>query len=200
MPSYDVILSDPPWFYNRRAGFGYSRKRLPEGKKPKFGGGAGNHYPLMKDAEIAALRSLLDEWAAENCALFLWATCPRLDSAIATLKAWGFRFCTVAFVWEKINRTNGGPLYNPGYYTASNAELVLLGRRGSMPPERRMLQQIVKTTRREHSRKPDEVRQLIEAMYPNARRLEMFARESVDGWDAWGNEAMQHGLKLAPLR
>lgn len=193
MPTYDVILSDPPWFYNSR-GAGYelmkSRRTYKHGPgRTKFGGGAEKHYALMKDEKLLALKPMIDNWAARNCALFMWATCPRLDSAITLIKGWGFRYCTVAFVWEKVNKTNGDTTKNPGYYTASNAELVLLGCRGSMRPQQAMIRQIVKGPRQAHSKKPDEVGQRIVAMYPNARRLEMFARERVDGWDAWGDEA-----------
>lgn len=162
----------------------FHRNYLPT----RFGGGAEKHYALMRDSEILALRPLLDDWAAENCALFLWATCPRLDSAIEIVKGWGFRFCTVAFVWEKVNRTDAQPIFNPGYYTASNAELVLLGCRGSMRPDRPMMQQIIRAPRAKHSQKPNGVRLRIEEMYPNAQRLEMFARERALGWDVWGNE------------
>lgn len=186
---YDVIYSDPPWFYNSRKA-GNERNYLPT----KFGGGAEKHYPLMRDAEILALRPMLDGWANPNCALFLWATCPRLDSAIEILKGWGFRFTTVAFVWVKRAKTNS-LIFNPGYYTASNIEVVLLGVRGTMRPDRPMIQQVVEGPRREHSRKPDEVRRRIEAMYPNAQRLEMFAREHVDGWDTHGNE-LESDLEL----
>jgi len=183
-PKYDVILSDPPWFYNSRKA-GNERNY----RETRFGGGAEKHYQLMKDAELLAMRPQIDQWAADNCALFMWATCPRLDSAIELIKGWGFRYCTVAFVWEKVNKGNGDTTKNPGYYTASNAELVLLGCRGSMRPEQPMIRQIVKGPRREHSRKPDEVRERIEQMYPAAKRIELFARQRVAGWDAWGLEA-----------
>lgn len=179
---YDVIYSDPPWFYNSRKA-GNERNYLPT----KFGGGAEKHYPLMKDDAILALRPMLDDWAAKSCALFLWATFPRLDSAIVILKGWGFRYATVAFVWVK-RAKNNGLIFNPGYYTASNAEVVLLGVRGTMRPDRPMLQQIVEAPRKRHSEKPNEVRLRIEEMYPNARRLEMFARQRVPNWGTWGNE------------
>lgn len=189
---YDVIYADPPWFYNsRKASYERWKATRPEkggAYRTRFGGGAERHYPLMRLEELLAMRPRIDQWAAANCALFMWATCPRLDSAIALIKGWGFRYCTVAFVWEKVNRTNGQPIFNPGYYTASNAELVLLGCRGSMRPARPMLQQIIKSPRREHSRKPDEVRLRIEEMYPQARRIEMFARRRYEGWDSWGLE------------
>jgi len=179
---YNIIYSDPPWHYN-------SRKAGVERKDPtRFGGGAEKHYALMSDAELLALKPQIDDWAASSCALFMWATCPRLDSAISIIKGWGFRFCTVAFVWEKINKGNGDTTKNPGYYTASNVELVLLGCRGSMRPEQPMIRQVVRGPRQQHSRKPEEVRSRIEQMYPAAKRIEMFARERAVGWDAWGLE------------
>jgi N6-adenosine-specific RNA methylase IME4 len=187
---YDVIYADPPWSYN-------SRKAGAERKdKTKFGGGAEKHYPLMTDTEILAMRPMVDNWTATNCALFLWATCPRIDSAIDVLKGWGFRYCTVAFVWVKRTAANG-LIYNPGYYTASNAEVVLLGCRGSMRPDKPMIQQVVEAPRRAHSQKPDEVRRRIEAMYPGALRLELFARTVSPGWDAWGNE-IDDGKEILP--
>ena len=190
---YDVIYADPPWWYNKRA---QSYEQWRDGRQTKtgvnrtrFGGGAEKHYKLMKDDELIALRPLIDDWANQNCALFMWATCPRLDSAINLIKAWGFGYATVAFVWEKVNRTDGGPIFNPGYYTASNAELVLLGVRGTMRPQQPMIQQVIRAPRREHSRKPDEVWRRIELMYPAAKRLEMFARGAWPNWDVWGLEA-----------
>jgi len=180
--TYDVVYCDPPWHYNsRKAG----AERL---NKTKFGGGAEKHYQLMRDEELLEMRSMIDSLARENSVIFMWATCPKLQSALTLLTGWGYRYCTVAFVWEKVNRTNGEPIFNPGYYTASNVELVLLGARGSMRPERPMIQQVVKAPRREHSRKPDEVRVRIEQMYPCANRVELFARGQLEGWDAWGLE------------
>ena len=185
---YEIIYTDPPWSYN-------SRKAGAERKdKTKFGGGAEKHYPLMEDDELLALKPLVESWAASDCALFMWATCPRLDFGIRLIEHWGFRYCTVAFAWVKTTR-DGGLISNPGFYTASNIELVLLGVRGSMRPDQPMIQQVVMAPRGEHSRKPDEVRYRIEQMYPDARRMEMFCRPVENlfaihqGWDVWGNEA-----------
>lgn len=216
---YDVLLADPPWKYNSRKA-GNERKYLPT----KFGGGAEKHYALMSDEEILRLAPMVDSLAAENCALFLWATCPRLPLAIEVMKAWGFRYATVVFTWikrcpckhEKLrpivdtdyrwcqrcgalryernwilpeaDLTN--LIYNPGYYTASNAEIVLLGVRGSMRPKQPMVQQVVEAPRGRHSAKPEEVRRRIETMYPDARKIELFARPPhPEGWDVWGLEA-----------
>jgi N6-adenosine-specific RNA methylase IME4 len=194
---YQVIYADPPWWYSPRK-CGNERTYLPT----KFGGGAEKHYRLMRDAELLQLRPLIDECAAPNSALFLWATCPRLNFAIDLVAAWGFRYCTVAFVWIKRSRT-GGLMYGPGYYTASNAELVLLGIRGTMRPDRPMLQQVVEAPRGPHSRKPERVAALIEEMYPDASRIEMFARPLSPlfphrpGWDFWGNEIEDGSLAAA---
>ena len=185
MNRYDVLLCDPPWWYSNR-----SANRIT-----KFGGGARSHYPVMRDRELLAMAEQVKAWSADNCALFLWATCPRLDFASELIKAWGFRYATVAFTWIKLNRA-GRPWRGCGSYTAANTELVLLGVKGSMPPEKRLVPQVVMSNRMEHSRKPGAVIERIELMYPTARKLEMFARYPQPGWDAWGLEA---GAGTAPL-
>ena len=191
MPQYDVILSDPPWYYG-------DRKPQPNGKwktncRSYFGGGTSRRYPTMKDDEILALAPWVHSISAENSALFLWATCPRLDFALEFLRACGFRYSTVAFSWTKLDK-KGKPIAGPGYYTGSNLELVLLGVKGSMKPALSLTPSVIFHKRMEHIRKPDEVRKRIEIMYPEARRLEMFARPvhplwpKTPGWDTWGSE------------
>ncbi len=177
---YGVIYIDPPYWYNSRKNDGST----------KFGGGAEGHYPLMRDKDVLALAPMIDELADENCALFLWATCPRLDFSIDLIRAFNFRYCTVAFSWQKTVQDGSKFIYGPGYYTGSNLEIVLLGVRGSMPPEVKMTQQDVVTPRGRHSAKPETVRQRIEAMYPTANKIELFARPPHPiGWDVWGLEA-----------
>jgi N6-adenosine-specific RNA methylase IME4 len=184
LKKYQIIYADPPWWYASRKA-GNERKYLPT----KFGGGAEKHYPLMRDCELIAMSAQIQKISDKNCALFLWATCPRLDSAIDILKAWGFRYCTVVFEWRKYSKSLPiRPVKNPGYYTASNVELVILGVRGTMRPTVAMIPQSVDAPRLEHSQKPEEVRRRIERMYPNKKKIELFARKKADGWDAWGNE------------
>lgn len=193
---YSVIYADPPWWYNNRK-TGGERKN-----KTRFGGGAMKHYPLMRDRELLDMRSAINELAADNCVLFLWATGARFDFAIDLIRAWDFRFCTVAFVWVKTDKTMKLPIFNPGYYTASNAEFVLLACRGSMRPETPMLNQIILAPHSGHSRKPDMVRHRIELMYPNLNRIELFARpidsmfQPFAGWDVFGNE-VESDIELA---
>jgi site-specific DNA-methyltransferase (adenine-specific) len=153
----------------------------------------------MTDADLIAMRHWIDSIAAANCALFLWATCPRLDFATRLIRWWGFRYATVAFHWVKTT-THGKLHMGPGSYTASNPELVLLGVRGSMPPSRRLLPSVVESPEEfetiqfhssvmEHSRKPKGVLDRINLMYPDERKIELFCRYPSPGWDCWGNEA-----------
>lgn len=115
--------------------------------------------------------------------MFMWATSPHLDQAIELMKSWGFQWATVGFVWDKQR-------VNPGFYTMSQVELCLIGKRGKIPRPRgaRNIRQFVSEMRGDHSAKPAEVRKRIELMFPQQTKLEMFARQSAPGWDAWGDE------------
>lgn len=180
--TYEVILADPPWHYaNRKTGG--ERKN-----KTRFGGGAQKHYPLMRDSELLAMANFVSSRASDNAALFLWTTYPRLDFGIEVLKAWGFRFATVAYTWVKTVRDGSRPVYGPGTYTASNPEIVLLGVKGSITSMigQKMQPSVIISPRMEHSRKPDEVRQRIIDLMPDARRIELFARTAFDGYEVWG--------------
>jgi len=173
---FEIIYADPPWWYADRI----------DGANRKFGYGASGHYPLMKDEEILALP--VADIAADNAALFLWATCPRLDLAIEVVKAWGFDYKTVGFAWMKYHE-NGNLFGGPGNYTMSNVELCLLGIRGSMKQIDKGVLQAILEPRREHSRKPDCTRERINRLFGDRSRIELFARGNTDGWEVWGNEA-----------
>lgn len=177
---YNIIYCDPPWFYNSRKAVGERRN------KTKFGGGAEKHYPLMKDSDLIDMASFLESLSAENCALFMWVTMPRLDFGIELLKKWGFRYCTNAFTWIKTSKKTGRIIYGPGYYTASNTELCILGIKGKMPPFIKMYQSVFILPRGSHSVKPPHIRCAIEEIYTDAKKIELFAREKRLGWDAWG--------------
>lgn len=169
---YQVIYADPPW--------DYKGQKQHAGKGKLDTGGAIVHYPTMTLAELKLLN--IDSIAADDCLLFLWSSSPHLDQAVELLKAWGFSWATVGFVWDK------GKV-NPGFYTMSQCELCLIGKRGKIPTPRgaRNIRQLIREARREHSRKPDAVRHAIEAMFPEQRKIELFARERVPGWNAWGH-------------
>ena len=178
MKKYQIIYADPPWQYNKRKNI-----------NTKFGGGAMRHYPTMSYKELVNMKPMIDNWADDNCILFLWTTGPKLDIGINLIKDWGFRYCTIGFVWIKTS-ASGNLLKLPGYYTASNVELVLIGAKGSLQPENKMILQplIEKRQDKKHSEKPEEIRNRISSMYPSSNKIELFARKHFPQWDVWGNE------------
>ena len=114
----------------------------------------------------------------------MWSSSPHLDQAIELGKRWGFAWATVAFVWDKQR-------VNPGFYTLSQCELCLVFKHGRIPAPRgaRNVRQLVSEKRDGHSRKPEEVRGRIDAMFPDAAKIELFARDRAEGWTAWGLDA-----------
>lgn len=172
---YQILYVDPPWDYKGQT--------QHNGKGGKETGGAIKHYPTMKLPALKAMKPMIDELADEDCLLFMWATNPHLDQAIDLMKAWGFKWATVAFVWDKQK-------VNPGFYTMSQCELCLLGKRGKIPSPRgaRNVRQLVSALRGRHSEKPQEIRDRIVQMFPTQKRIELFARQKTAHWDAWGNE------------
>lgn len=172
---YQVIYCDPPWDYKGQTQHG--------GKGKSDTGSALSHYPTMKLKELIALKPMIDKLADDDCMLFMWASSPHLDQAIDLIKGWGFKWATVGFVWDKQK-------VNPGFYTMSQCELCLIGKKGKIPQPRgaRNVRQFVSEMRGRHSAKPHEVRLRIEQMFPDQNKIELFARERVKGWDAWGNE------------
>jgi N6-adenosine-specific RNA methylase IME4 len=179
---WDVALIDPPWQYY--------------GAADKWGA-AEKFYRTMSQDQIESLP--VGSIVRGNGIVFLWATSPLLDVAISTLGKWGFAFRGVAFVWVK-SRKDGTPIGAQGVRPSivkPTAEYVIAGsraRRGRpIPLSCESTRNVVLAPRREHSRKPDEIHGSIESMYPNARKIELFARASRVGWDAWGDELGKFG-------
>lgn len=110
------------------------------------------------------------------------------------MEAWGFTYKTAAFVWVKKNRKNGGNFMGMGAYTRANAEVCLLGVTPGFKAKTQIrahnVHQIIEAPFEGHSKKPDETRRRIVELLGDVPRLEMFARQRADGWDAWGNEAL----------
>lgn len=164
---FSVVLGDPPWRY--------------ESATTEPGRAIENHYPTMTLDEIVELGSRLP--FAKDAVLFLWATSPKLAEALRVMDGWGFEYRTNA-VWVKNQ-------IGMGYWFRQRHELLLVGRRGSMPvPEpAARVDSVIEAPRGRHSEKPESVYGVIEGMYPDAPRLELFARGSREGWTCWGNEA-----------
>jgi site-specific DNA-methyltransferase (adenine-specific) len=132
----------------------------------------------------------------KDCALFMWFTYSHMKQAIELAESWGFKYKTIAFVWLKLS-CNGKLLSNIGAWTMGNTEAVLIATKGNMKQykKRSNIKQIVmpytelrKRGRNRHSQKPREVRIRIEELFGNLLRIELFARQRIEGWDSWGDE------------
>lgn len=169
---YEIIYIDCPWNY---AG---QRQHTKGGKDS---GGADAHYSTVTTKDLKSFD--IPSITAKNCLLFMWVTSPHLEQGLALMKAWGFKYATIAFVWYK-KKTN------PGSYTLSECEICLVGKHGTIPKPRgsRRERQFLAETRTVHSRKPTEIRKRIQRMFPTQQKIEVFARERVPGWDAYGND------------
>lgn len=150
------------------------------------GRSAESHYPTMCIEDIKALP--VGELAAKDCALFLWITFPCLCEALEVLTAWGFSYKTVAFVWVKQNRRNDDLFTGMGYWTRANAEICILATKGHPKRVDAGVRQVILSHIEEHSKKPDEARERIVRLMGDLPRVELFARQSPEGWDVWGNE------------
>ena len=163
---YPVIYVDPPWRYEHAE----SESRAIE-----------NQYPTMSLDEIKALP--VSDIATDDCILFMWATSPKLAESMEVLTAWGFSYRTCA-VWDKQK-------IGMGYYFRQQHELLLVAVKGTPPtpaPANRPAS-VFSYPRGQHSAKPVEVYEIIEAMYAELPKLEMFCRSPRDGWGVWGNQA-----------
>lgn len=169
---YNIIYADPPWSFKT-----WSEKG--EGKS------ASQHYDIMTLEDICNLP--VADIAEKDCCLFLWCINSMLPQALQVIEAWGFTYKTVAFNWIKTTKS-GSPCFGMGFWTRQSSEMCLLATKGKPSPQAHDVRQTLLSPRREHSRKPDEVRDMIERLAPGLHRVELFAREVVDGWDAWGNE------------
>lgn len=167
-----VILADPPWRFRTWA-------ETNDAKSARA------HYDLMDTDKICGLP--IAACAADDCALFIWATWPTIFHTQQVIDAWGFRFSGLAWEWFKENPTTGKAAFGLGYGTRKNLEPCLLAIRGKPTLISRSERDFLVAPRREHSKKPDEQYERIEAMYggPN---LELFGRRSRPGWMVWGNE------------
>ena len=125
--------------------------------------------------------------ADDNSVLLMWVTDPYLLDAFKVMESWGFNYKTVGFTWVKTNKSKGY-FTGMGYWTRSNPEMCLLGTKGKPKRLDMSVKQLVVSQRREHSRKPDRIRNDIVKLCGDLPRIELFARQRFEGWDAWGNE------------
>lgn len=173
---YKTIYADPPWQFANRTG-----KMAPEHKRL-------NRYSTMKLEDIKKLP--VSDVADDKSHLYLWVPNALLPEGLEVMKAWGFEYKT-NIVWEKVRKDGMPDGRGVGFYFRNVTEILLFGIRGdknrTLQPGRSQVN-LIRSMKREHSRKPDEFIPLIESCSPGPY-LELFARGDRDNWDMWGNQA-----------
>ena len=171
---YGTILADPPWQFTNRTG-----KVAPEHKRL-------SRYSTLSLQEIKEIPVWLV--AAEKSHLYLWVPNALLREGLEVMDAWGFEYKT-NIIWHKVRKDGGPDGRGVGFYFRNTTEIILFGIRGklrTLKPGRSQVN-IIKSRKREHSRKPDELYNIIESCSPGPY-LELFARGQREKWDQWGNE------------
>lgn len=176
---FRTILADPPWQFQNKTG-----KIAPEHKRL-------NRYGTMTLGDIIVLP--VAQVTNQTAHLYLWVPNAMLAEGLQVMQAWGFRYKS-NIVWHKVRKDGGPDGRGVGFYFRNTTELILFGIKGknarTLPPGRRQVN-IIRTMKREHSRKPDEQYSIIEACSPGPF-LELFARGTRPGWKAWGNESADY--------
>ncbi|MGH9844183.1 MAG: MT-A70 family methyltransferase [Blastocatellia bacterium] len=177
---FGTILADPPWRFTNRTG-----KMAPEHRRL-------SRYSTLTEDEIKALPVV--EALAEQSHLYLWVPNALLKEGLAVMEAWGFTYKT-NIVWHKVRKDGGPDGRGVGFYFRNTTELVLFGVRGhlrTLAPGRSQVN-IIKSQKREHSRKPDELFDIIESCSPGPY-LELFARGHRASWHQWGDQADDYDI------
>lgn len=173
---YHTIYADPPWQFQNRTG-----KVAPEHKRL-------NRYATMCLEDIAKLP--VSAIADEKCHLYLWVPNALLPEGLEVMRSWGFTYKT-NLIWEKVRKDGQPDGRGVGFYFRNVTEVLLFGVKGeknrTLDPARSQVN-LIRSVKREHSRKPDEVIALVEQCSPGPY-LELFARGDRAGWDMWGNQA-----------
>ena len=174
---YRIIYADPPWSFGSKQYQDSGRPMIP----------LENKYPVLSVEDIKSLpvRGICED----DAALFLWVTDAHLREGLDVINSWGFIYKTIAFVWVKYYKS-GSLCVNFAPWTLKSSEICLLGLCGTMGKYKgaNNIRQLVEAERTNHSKKPEEVRNRIDTLFPNGNRIELFARTKAEGWDVWGDE------------
>lgn len=163
---YRIIYADPPWKYGNSMPLGTTEPQ--------------DYYLLMDTHDICAMP--IKDITEKDAVLFLWSTSPHLPEALEVAKAWGFTYKTT-FIWDKIK-------HNMGHYNSVRHEILLVCTKGACTPDvKRLFDSVVSEERTEHSKKPIVFREIIETIYTYGNKIELFARETPEGWDVFGNQS-----------
>lgn len=172
--AYGAILADPPWRFQNRTG-----KMAPEHRRL-------TRYATLSLQEIKEIPVSLV--SAESCHLYLWVPNALIREGLQVMEAWGFDYKT-NIIWHKIRKDGEPDGRGVGFYFRNTTEMILFGTRGNLRTLRpgRTQVNIIKSIKREHSKKPDEIYNIIETCSPSPY-LELFARGKKPNWDQWGNQ------------
>lgn len=167
---YNIIYADPPWRYKDKGCIGAAEKQ----------------YPTMTLEELKKLP--VNEIADKDCVLFMWATYPKMQEALELIKSWGFTYKSIGFQWVKTYKNGKDYFFGLGRWTRDNTEPCLLAVKGKPKRISAKVGQLIVSPVRKHSTKPYETREKIVKLLGDLPRIELFARQKVEGWDSWGNE------------
>ena len=167
---FDIILADPPWHFKTHSQKG--RSRAPDGPL--------GHYQTMSTEDITSMP--VRYLSGRNAVLYLWTTVPFLEIALGVVDEWGFAYKS-SMVWVK-ERTG------TGYWARNRHEIILICKRGRFPAPAPGLRpdSVIEGQQRGHSHKPDALHEIIEKAWPDAAKVELFARRYRPGWSVWGNQ------------
>lgn len=172
---YKIIYADPPWNFKTYSEKG--RTKTPD-----------NHYKLMEIDDIKKLP--ISSIADDDAVLFLWVPWCNLLDGLETMKSWGFKYSCCGFIWIKQNKHKDSLFFGLGKWTRNNSEVCLLGIKGH-PLKYKInysVHEVIISRIERHSKKPNEARNRIDKMFGDIAKIELFARQKVDGWDVWGDE------------
>jgi len=188
---YAVIYADPPWA-ETVAGWDYEKGKEGGRHNPRymFQPGDAPPYKTMTNEDIMALP--VESISMESDLFFLWCTESRIPIISPLMEAWGFKYRSLAFVWHKTGQQSLTGENAPfGPLPRRSCEFYFMGKRGKWIGRNIDVRQFLNAPRREHSRKPDEIRGRIVELVGDVPRIELFARRRVAGWDAWGDEVVE---------
>jgi len=174
MKKYQIIYADPAWQFGDRLRHGTMTKNWQVSLEKS--------YPTMP---IECIKNLpINKITDEDCVLFLWTTDAHLENAISVINAWGFKYKTIGFIWNKKEKS-GKQVCFMGKWTCKGSEICLLATKGKAHSliKSHKVRQLTEALRQKHSQKPDEVRNKIVELMGDIPRIELFARKKTEGWD-----------------
>ena len=167
---YKIIYADPPWSYQGNM----------------MNSSVTDHYSVMTIKDICNLP--VQDIADKDCVLFMWVTYPKLNQFMQVIEAWGFEYKSVAFTWVKKNKKANTFFFGLGRWTRANPEICVIATKGNIKRLSAGIPNLQVFPIEQHSKKPDKFRELITELVGDLPRIELFARQTADGWDSWGNE------------